>query len=52
VQHKTNRKAPFFNAYQYLVGILGHAYATPLFPYVELIYVHWYTRTYQTESAV
>jgi len=27
-------------------------YATPLFPYLELIYAHWYTRAYQSLTAV
>jgi len=28
------------------------AHATPLFPYLALIYAYWYTRTYQSLTAV
>ena len=38
VLYKRHTKVAFFNAKQKDVGIPGHAYDTPLFPYVELIY--------------
>jgi len=32
--------------------ISNSAHATPLFPYLELIYAYWYTRAYQSLTAV
>jgi len=47
----TWNKSPVFQRLT-VTGWYSHVYATPLFPYVELIYAHWYTRTYQTQTAV
>ena len=34
-------KSPVFQCITVTDGIPGHAYSTPLFPYVELICAHW-----------
>ena len=48
----TANYSPIFQRLTVTVRYTGPHLRHALFPYVELIYAHWYTRTYHTESAV